>query len=258
MSKWRSVTTGVPWKSLLEVFLFNIFSNPIGRGTECTLSKFTRDTKLGGAADNLDWRQDTQRDFHRLEEEDSINFKKLSKAKCQVLHLDWGNIQYQYRRSVEYAESRLGVSIDEKLNMSQQYMLASQTDNHILSCKKENIGSRSSKMIFLFYYSHDTPTLRVFELCSALGSPAQKDMDLLELVKRRVMKMIRGLPMILLMRKGWKICACSKKRSTREALLWPINIYKGVFWERERLYTGPCSERKRCPVFKLSVELDWT
>lgn len=81
MSKWRSVTTGVPWQSLSGLVLFSIFINHIDSGTECTLTKFAHDTKLSGAADALDGRQTIQRDLHRLEEEDNINFKKLNKAK---------------------------------------------------------------------------------------------------------------------------------------------------------------------------------
>lgn len=81
----------------LGMVLFNIIINHIDKGTEHTLSKFTRDTKVSGAADNLDWRQAIQRDFHRLEEEENIKFKKFSKAMCKV-HT-WGNFRYQYRLS---------------------------------------------------------------------------------------------------------------------------------------------------------------
>ncbi|GAB0208197.1 mitochondrial enolase superfamily member 1 [Grus japonensis] len=160
MSKWRTVMSGIPQGSVLGLAQFKIFVGDMDSGIECTLSKFTDDTKLCGVVDTLEGRDAIQRDLDRLER----------------LGGEW------IESSPE--EKDLGVLIDEKLNMSRQCALAAQEANRVLGCiKNRRVTSRSREVILPLYSALVRPHL---EYCIQLWGPQyRRDMELLERVQRR-------------------------------------------------------------------------
>ncbi|GAB0207322.1 hypothetical protein GRJ2_003197800 [Grus japonensis] len=174
---------------------------------------------------------------------------KFNKAKCKVLHVGWGNPKHDYRLGGEWIESSL--EDDERLNMSQQCALAAQTSNCILDCIKRSVTSMSREVILPLYSPLVRPHL---EYCVQLWGPQyRRDMELLERVQRRAMKLIGGLEHLSYEDRLRELGLFSlEKRRLRGDLIAAFQYLKGAYRkDGEGLFIRECSDRTRGNGFKL-------
>ncbi|GAB0176538.1 hypothetical protein GRJ2_000119000 [Grus japonensis] len=225
-------------------------------GIECTLSKFADNIKLCGVVNTLEGRDAIQRDLDRLERWAHVTRMKFNKAKCKVLYVGRGNAKHNYRLGGEWIESSpeekdLGVLVDEKLNRSRQCALAVQKANRVLGCTKTSVTCRSREVILPLYCALVRPHL---EYCIQLWGPKhKKDMELLEQVQRRAMKLIRGLEHLSYEDRLSELGLFSLE----ERRLWgdlraAFQYLKGAYRKAgEGLFIRECSDRTRGNGFKL-------
>lgn len=126
---------------------------------------------LGEVTDAPEGRAGIQRDLERLQK--GLAGTSWSSGIRSAKSCGYNTRYNQPRLGSSLAAKNLGTLVGTKMNTSQPHALAGQSANHILSCTRRRVASRSREGMIPFLLS--TGELRPGALrCSVLGSPAEE------------------------------------------------------------------------------------
>ena len=203
-SQWADVISGVPQGSVLGPTCFVVFINDIDEVIDIVstfISKFADDTKCGRTISNDEDRAALQRDIDNLLEWADKWQMDFNALKCKVVHFGRTNPRYSYvmggyapggkvLESVE-VQKDIGVMIHQSLKPSFQCAKAAKKANSILGQMARSFHYRDRTTWKNIYMQYVRPHLEVS--VQAWSPWLQGDIDVLEAVQKRAVRMISGL-----------------------------------------------------------------
>ena len=200
-SDWDTVISGVPQGSVLGVILFLIYVMDISNGSSLIaphsiFSTFADDTKLAQCVGTPEGVRQLQELLDKLAEWSRKWAMPFNVKKCTVMHLGNHNPQQAYQIDENILESTpiqrdLGVQIHQSLKPATHINHAVKKAQKILALIKRTISYKSRDVLVRLYKSHVRCHL---EYASSVWRPwLIKDINALENVQRRFIKMVQGV-----------------------------------------------------------------
>ena len=192
---WKSVLSGVPQGSVLGPILFLIYINDLEDDISSKVFKFADDTKVFRKVTNVTDKQSLEDDLDKLVKL-SEKWQMFNFGMCKCIHIRHGNMDEEYKmgdavlgRTTQ--EKDLGVTFSANMKVSVQCGIATSKGNQILWLIRRTIMYKE-KQLFVPLYK---PIVRThLEYCIQAWRPyRKKDIDKLEIIKRRATKMIPEL-----------------------------------------------------------------
>ena len=194
-SNWKDVLSGVPQGSVLGPLLFLIFINDIDNEVSCKITKFADDTKVCRKIESDTDADSLNQDLKKLAEWADKWQMQFNVDKCVVMHLGHNNLHHNYMLGDNVLhntnlERDLGVMMSSNCKVSEQCIKAVKKANSILGIINRKIKFKSKDNIVRLYKTLVRPQL---EYCIQAWNPYEKkDIDLLEGVQKRALRMING------------------------------------------------------------------
>ena len=196
VSSWKSVLSGVPQGSVLGPILFLVYIDDLEKGVTGNILKFADDTKLFRKAKEIGDKQKIQDDIDKLVRWSEKWQMLFNVGKCKCLHTGPGNTGMNYEMggtilSKTGKEKDLGVTMNANMKVSEQCRIAASKGNLVLGMIRRNITYKEKSLIVPLYNAIVRPHL---EYCIQAWSPyLRKDIDMLEKIQRRAIKLIPEL-----------------------------------------------------------------
>jgi len=197
-STWRDVLSGVPQGSVLGPILFIIFINDLEKAADGAdiINMFADDTKVGKVISKDEDAATMQKALDAIYQWSQKWKMPFNVAKCKVMHTGKRNKQASYSMGGQNLgttelEKDIGVMVTPNLKPAAHVAKAVKTATTVLGQIARTFSYRDRRTFLGLYIQFVRPHL---EFSSPAWSPwLQKDVQLLEKVQERAVKMIGGL-----------------------------------------------------------------